>query len=402
MLTPSRVLDRFREKHSECSTPDTPNAALRNLSLPTIPSLHGIRAASALVVVFYHLGLNWAPGGYGVTAFFVLSGLLITHLLVLENEKTGNVAIGRFYARRSLRIFPAFYCFALVYTGGRILNHMRIEWWQVGTSLTYTRDYYQAIVHPLNNSMGHTWSLAVEEQFYLLWPLTFRKFRCRLDILTKLLTGVIVFVIVYRSVLSLVGVHPDYIYYAFDTRVDALGVGCLAAVIIHRGINVNFRSWIIGPIAVAGVAVLRIMTTVRFRGFDFNAVVVNAVLPVLFAIIIVHSIQFAAHPVYAVLNNPIARYLGAISYPLYLYHAIVGNIIGTHQTLFKVFGEVAICIGIASCSYLFVEMPFLKLKRRFVAGPETLLSHQPDGARRNETERIQIKPIASASSVSTA
>jgi peptidoglycan/LPS O-acetylase OafA/YrhL len=316
-----------------------------------------------LTVLFSHLGFQWSPAGYGVTAFFVLSGFLITHLLIKENRRTGEISLRAFYTRRSLRVFPAFYAFALIYVGGRLLLGKGIEWPQVVTSLTYTRDYYQAILHPFNNSMGHTWSLAVEEQFYLLWPFIFLHFRTRQRVLTKILVWTILSVWAYRALLTWIGVHPDYIYYAFDTRMDALAIGCLTALAIHNGIDLSFRSWLIGPLLFAGICILQVADSLRIWRFDFHAVVVDALLPVLFTLLIIHAIQFADHPVYYCLNNPVARYMGIISYPLYLYHPIVGNVFHYSHSWAKVAGEVAVCVGLASGSYFIVEKPFLKLKK---------------------------------------
>ncbi len=322
---------------------------------------------SAIVVVLWHLGIKWAPSGYGVTAFFVLSGLLITHLLIKENENTGRISLGGFYLRRSIRIFPAFYVFAIVYVGGRLLRGMTVEWPQVIASLTYTRDYYTALVHSASNSMGHTWSLSVEEQFYLLWPFVFVHFRTRQRLLMKILVWTILAVWIYRASLSMWGVNPDYIYCAFEVRMDALAVGCLAALAVHNGIDLSWRSWTVGPLLLGGIWILRMLDGSRLGRLDVHAVFVDALLPVGFALLTLHAIQFAAHPIYAVLNNPIANCLGIISYSLYLYHPIVGNIFGYSHSPIRLAAELTVCVAIASLSYLFVEKPFLRLRHRMGA-----------------------------------
>src|SRR5215203_3503971 len=117
-------------------------------------------------------------GGLGVTIFFVLSGFLITWLLLKEEAKWGDVSLRLFYLRRSLRIFPAFYVFwAVIVIGMGVLRHKPVAWPQAISALFYTSNYYQAITGNWQTALFHTWSLAIEEQFYLLWPALFMALR---------------------------------------------------------------------------------------------------------------------------------------------------------------------------------------------------------------------------------
>src|SRR5689334_8310742 len=100
------------------------------VALPTIPALDGIRAISVLLVILSHLGIGWASGAHGVMAFFVLSGFLITWLLLKENTQTGSVSLKMFYVRRALRIFPAFYVFWCIYIILALLVQGRHPWAQ--------------------------------------------------------------------------------------------------------------------------------------------------------------------------------------------------------------------------------------------------------------------------------
>ena len=145
------------------------------LRRPEIPALHGIRALSAMAIVVYHLGYEWANGDYGVIWFFVLSGFLITHLLLKEQAKTGSISIKGFYIRRSLRILPAFYGYCALYILASIAIGRALQWPPIIASALYVNNYYAAL-HGRTNTMGHLWSLAVEEQFYLLWPLALTAF----------------------------------------------------------------------------------------------------------------------------------------------------------------------------------------------------------------------------------
>ena len=146
-----------------------------------VPSLDGLRAFAVLAVIAYHMHLGFAPGGLlGVTMFFVLSGYLITGLLISEIETTGTVDLKAFWVRRIKRIVPAV-LFAIVGTAAlcTLLNHALLtkmrpdilptvfffnNWWQI----IHNVSYFDALGAP--SPLAHTWSLAIEEQFYLVWP----------------------------------------------------------------------------------------------------------------------------------------------------------------------------------------------------------------------------------------
>jgi len=147
-----------------------PDGLVNGLKQSHLPSLDGLRAIAALLVVFMHAGLSWCPGGLGVLAFFVLSGFLITWLLLKEEERFGRISMKLFYIRRSLRIFPAFYVYWLLLIGSLLFFQKRILWGQALSSFFYVNNYYQAILGDPNTGFSHTWSLGIEEQFYLLWP----------------------------------------------------------------------------------------------------------------------------------------------------------------------------------------------------------------------------------------
>ena len=211
------------------------------LEMSQLPALDGLRAVAAFLVVFSHIGIYFMPGGLGVLMFFVLSGFLITWLLLKENEKFGNVSLRNFYFRRSLRIFPAFYCYALLYLGLMILLHKKVIWSQAVCALLYVNNYYQAIHGDPNTGLSHTWSLGIEEQFYLLWATAFLLLRKRRERLAWVLVVVIAAIWIHREVLHfLFGVWQGYIYEAFDTRADHLLIGCFLAVVLRSGFLVRF------------------------------------------------------------------------------------------------------------------------------------------------------------------
>ena len=150
-----------------------PSHLAEGLKRSQLPALDGIRAIAAFLVVISHAGYAWVPAGLGVLAFFVLSGFLITWLLLKEDAKYGEVSLRLFYARRALRIFPAFYVYWALVVGSRLLLDRPLIWTQAIASFFYVTNYYQAINGDPNTSLSHTWSLGIEEQFYFLWPLTF-------------------------------------------------------------------------------------------------------------------------------------------------------------------------------------------------------------------------------------
>ena len=174
------------------------------------------------------------PGGTGVLLFFVLSGFLITWLLLEEASKTGSVSLRNFYARRALRILPAFYVYAAVMLAYLWLRQRPVNYAQLTAALLYVNNYWQGIYGDPNTGFSHTWSLAVEEQFYFLWPALFLLLWRNPARMARFLTAGIVFVWIYRLVL-LYGFHVNqgYLYEAFDSRADSLMIGCLLAVLLH-------------------------------------------------------------------------------------------------------------------------------------------------------------------------
>lgn len=348
-----------------------PNFFREVIARSHLPALDGLRAVAVFVVVASHssLGIR-VPGDLGVSAFFVLSGFLITRLLVREKERTGDISIRRFYLRRTMRIFPAYYAFLLF---SYVLDARAGQQWSgtmIANTLTYTVNYFNALNHHPTTSVAHAWSLAVEEQFYLLWPLAFTVLAARGR--RTLITGVsiaAVVALVWRSWLILsVHVDPSYVYNAFDTRFDNLAVGCLLALAVdHHGVvaaagTLARRAWIpIVTVTLLLVSRLALPAAYHYSiGFTVDAV--------LFAVLIVQLLQLYKMRMWSWLEWPTVRYLGAISYPIYLYHAwgaSIGRRIVGSAPLFDFPAAVVCTILLASGSYFVIERPFLKLKNRY-------------------------------------
>ncbi len=338
-----------------------------------IPIIGGLRAVAVFLVIFDHSGIWWAPGGLGVLIFFVISGFLITWLLLKEDERSGTVSLKRFYARRSLRIFPAFYTYALIALSLLAVLGKQINWPQTIASLLYVANYYQAINGDPNTVLSHTWSLGIEEQFYLLWPVIFVVLRRRPLLLMRVTVAAIGTVWIYRFVLKYVfHIWQGYFYEAFDTRMDHLLMGCLLALaLFHTRGRGAWSSVFERPLFAALTVILLVLSAAAELHWqdayrDTYGFIVN---PVLCALLIPQLISLRTASLVRWLEWKPIKYLGSISYSLYLYQQLI---LGTVRKALQftsyplqVTASVGVLIIVASCSYWLVEKPLLRMKDRF-------------------------------------
>ena len=316
------------------------------------PELDGLRGVAILAVLGSHTGVpgfSDGGGGAGVTLFFVLSGFLITSLLLAEREKAGRVDLRAFYVRRALRLFPALAAVLIVTAVLLILGAMPQEA-REGTN--YGIVFLGVIGYVANwvfvagqsiGMLGHTWSLAVEEQFYIVWPALLlagmRIGRARLALLVLLL---IFLDTPYRLFLDLHGGFA-HVFVGTDSRGDALLFGCVLALLETR--------WhpIVGWIGLIGVGALA-ATWPGDPGLGAQILFIPGAA-------IVSTLAVAGCPT-VLAWRPLA-FIGKISYGLYLWHGLV---IWWHIP-WPV--EVPLCIAIACVSYFVLEQRFLRLKDRF-------------------------------------
>ena len=351
---------------SQERSPELPERLLRQLQRRQIPTLNGLRALAVILVIFYHAGLP-LPGGFGVLIFFVLSGFLITWLLLQEFRRTGGISLKKFYLRRTLRIFPAFYVYFVLVIGFLLIAHKLIIFNQVLASLLYVNNYYQAIRGDPNTAFSHTWSLAVEEQYYLIWAPTLLFILRRGKILPSVSIAIAV-LWVHRLVLVLSGVSQGYIYEAFDTRADQLLIGSLLACLLfkHKWVPL-FRfacnAWTTTTVAI----VLTILNICEFRyGPQFRDLVGFSLEPALVAILIPGLICASETLVGRFLELAPVSGLGMISYSMYLYQQVIVS--PTKRVLFSqpVFVQAFACLFVSAAagllSYYLIEKPFLRLK----------------------------------------
>ena len=346
----------------------------KKLSLSNIPALDGMRAVAVFLVIIYHFGFARVPGGLGVLIFFVLSGFLITWLLLKENDGTGRVSLRSFYLRRALRIFPAFYCFWLGTVALLAFTGRHIEWPHAISVFFYTSNYYQGIFKPADSFVSHTWSLAIEEQFYLLWPGIFYLFRKDLKRLSYVVGALIGATWIWRWLLQFAfHVDQSYIYRAFETRIDHLMVGCLLALTLRRGaLDGMFQkfcrfSWM--PLAPA--VLLFISACIYGQSPYYRDSIGFVIEPLLVAVLLVQLIHFSSSPGWKWIDSGVLRWLGRISYSLYLYQQITlhpaHRILEKFPVIIQLLAGIAFTIIMASASFYLVEKYFLQMKQRFTA-----------------------------------
>jgi peptidoglycan/LPS O-acetylase OafA/YrhL len=342
-----------------------------------IPSLDGLRAFSILLVILSHSAWyfpSWVEaclpfrtivgnGRHGVAVFFVISGYLITTLLMREREKTGTISLPRFYFRRIFRIFPPFYVLiavmAILWIAGIVPEHLP----SFLAAATYTWTYYP-FAH--GYEIAHTWSLSIEEQFYLFWPLALLLWHQASKSIRLALGLILVMpflrVAVYFAFPSLRG-HESYMLQEWT---DSMMVGCLLALIKskprwqqwhRRWLN----SWTAGTLAVIGLFGVPWLIEIlpgKLGGF-FGLSVGYSITAICVGGVLVYVVESPHSPAAKLLQLPIVRHLGVLSYSLYLWQQIFTS----HEFKLLPWGWLY-AIAVAEISYWLVEQPALRLRNR--------------------------------------
>ena len=316
------------------------------------PELDGLRGIAILIVLGAHTGVPGfadGGGGAGVTLFFVLSGYLITSLLLAEKAKTGRVDLRAFYIRRALRLFPALAATLVVVTFLAVAGLMPqaaregVDYRVVVLGVICYVVNWVAVAGQSIGMLGHAWSLAVEEQFYIVWPtlllLGLRLGRTPLVLILLLLAFLDT---PYRLLLDLNGGFM-HVFVGTDSRGDALLLGCVLALLETRWHPVVGWAGVLGVLAVAAL----------WPGDPG----LGAQLMFIPAAAIVSTLAVAGCPV-ILAWRPLA-FIGKISYGLYLWHGLV--------IWWALPWPVAVplSIAIACVSYFVLEQRFLRLKDRF-------------------------------------
>ncbi|GAA0282266.1 acyltransferase family protein [Cryptosporangium japonicum] len=347
------------------------------LTLTHRPALDGVRAIAVLVVLLFHGGVSWLPGGWiGVDAFFVLSGYLITTLLLAEHERTGRIRLGAFWARRARRLLPALLTVvAAVLAGARWLVPPE-ELGALGTDALATLGYVAnwrmldrgdgyAALTAAPSLLQHTWSLALEEQFYLLWPLLVAGALAWWSA-RGLLGGTLVAAAGSAAAMALLyvpDVEPARAYYGSDTRAFGLLVGCALALLLsarrYRPGHAAPRRWSVPvglAVATLGVALFALDDAgpVLYRGGLLGVAVAVAV-------VISRAEREPDGRTARVLSaSPLPR-LGRVSYELYLWHWPVFACLDAERTgltgLLLLVTRCAVTLVLAELTYHLISRP---------------------------------------------
>lgn len=332
-----------------------------------LPTLDGLRFLALTQVVLYHGGLSGVPGD-GVTFFFVLSGFLFAWLLEREYARTGTVSLRAFYRRRALRILPACYVAIVVTIAGIHLLGRPVAYGHALSAALFSANYYNAFHDHPPTGFSSYWSLGVEEQFYLVWPLLFLWMRRRgRRALMLFLAASVLVVSSWRSWLCL---HEDvgtaYVYNAFETRFDSLAIGCLTGLLAgSRRVRAAVAKTCATPLA--PLAVLAAMTACEHLGDDWHFSAGLTVDSLFVAVLLLQLIHLGDHRYWSWLDSRVMVWLGALSYSGYLYHhwgLAVGHRLPFASPVLQAIAGLVATVVLAALSYWAVERPFLRLKAR--------------------------------------
>jgi peptidoglycan/LPS O-acetylase OafA/YrhL len=327
--------------------------------MPYNPALDGLRAVSILLVVCFHCLIPGAGGGFaGLDVFFVLSGYLITTLLLAEHRH-GGIDIGRFYARRALRLYPTLLLLVLVYLALAPWLWPKDDRWLVaGLTGTYLMDYALAFWNP-PSTIGHVWSLGVEEKFYLLWPLLLPLLlRARRPVAWLLAAFVVL--TAWRYFVA-VNWGWKQAYFSFDTHVTGIVLGAIAAL---SRLKVSRPTVIIACIGLALTVALPSLPFVRIT----EGVTLRITLAELAAFVLVCRLAEQRDTPFLA-SRPMV-YIGRLSYGIYLWHFLFIDIIDFERSLppWVLLGVVIlVSFPLAAVCLHLVDVPIKRLRQKLQA-----------------------------------
>ena len=351
-----------------------------------MPGLDGLRAIAVLSVIAFHLGFGWAPGGLlGVGIFFTLSGYLITDILLSQLARRGHIRLGRFWLARARRLLPAlFVMLAIVVAWVTIFGPAQPQQFRdaVVASALYVSNwqlifgdvsYFARFAPP--GPLNHLWSLAVEEQFYIIWPFVLllcvrlvrerplaSGLRPRLALVTL---GLAFASAILMAVLYHPSLDPSRVYYGTDTRACELLFGAALAMVwpsrrLNRRISLGARNLLdgLGVLGLVAIA-LMIYLTNQYDSFLYRG---GFVVLSLATVLVVAALAHPACRLGGALGWRPLRWVGVRSYGIYLWHFPIivlttpGGIADGHELLREAL-QVAAILGVAALSWHYVEEP---------------------------------------------
>jgi peptidoglycan/LPS O-acetylase OafA/YrhL len=317
-----------------------------------IPSLFGLRAICISFVLLAHLSgtrhfihsrVLELYGNLGSRIFLVLSGYLITSQLIREYERTGTISLRNFYLRRAYRIFPAAYVFMAVTIA---LNWHALKLSNIATVLTYTGNFYRG-----HWVLGHLWSLGVEEQFYLLWPLLLVLFfsKRKWIVLAAIIAGPPLHVLFWLIW------GPSSLGRQFPLYMDALAMGCAMSLLEPHLANYErmFRSrwFVMVPIAAVLLPLVQLWSNRAYQVVGLSTLHLGIAL----------SLRHLIARSYAILNYKPVAWFGGITYSLYLWQQLFLN--RGSSAIWTAFPlNLLLALACGTLSYYAIEQPFLKLR----------------------------------------
>jgi peptidoglycan/LPS O-acetylase OafA/YrhL len=338
----------------------------------TVPSLDGLRAISILFVLGQYFVSPSVPAGYGVFVFFVISGFLITRLLLAEQKSTGHISLPKFYLRRVIRLYPAVAVYTVVICTAYAISGKHITWIDPAAALFYFCNYLVANVdihhaHLAMPEFTHIWSLSVEEQFYLVMPALLLLART-----PKKLAAMAIAACLLAPALRLgfgladpqyVGSH--FFYVRIEFRMDSLAFGVLLAAVCECRPDLVRRLGL--PITFLVFAALTALS-LTFPGLP--KLVLRDTFMGLFVMSAIAGIVFNGRfwPASAVLNSAPMVWIGRLSYSIYVWHYGIVLMLQPRLTgiPFRVVG-LGLVFAAASISYYGIEKPLLAFRAKFRA-----------------------------------
>lgn len=346
-----------------------------------IPSLDGIRTVAVMIVFFSHAGLKFVPGGFGVTVFFFLSGYLITTILRREHDRTSRIDFKKFYMRRMLRIWPPFYlvllmAVAISFAAGVYSDFVGLHLEAFLTQFFHISNYHNIQYGNQYMALGTEvyWSLAVEEHFYLVFPLLYvglRRLKLTPSQQASAFLGICLLVLLLRCLLVFgMGAVYERVFFATETRIDSILFGCVLAVVCNPAVEQDWQvpdrllKYVLLPLGLVLLLVSLVVRTDSFRDTIRYTIQGIALFP-----IFISAIRYSNWGLFRILNWNWVRFVGVLSYSFYLIHFVVIKALQATIPELGMLGigvlSMVLSIGLSYAVYLLAEVPAAKLKQRF-------------------------------------